>query len=107
MAENGKPEKGTSRLEEKLDKMELELQARYCEMGKNLLELADTEQRAIDRLLERIIQTRRQLAKAKREIQCPACLTYNTADSAFCRKCGEKLPPAPKETEKENTDGTE
>ena len=105
MAESKKPDKGVSRLEEQLDKLEFELQVRYCEMGKSLLELAGTEQRAIDRLLERIIQVRRQLSRARHEIQCPACLTFSTADSAYCRKCGEKLPPAPEE--KEKPDGTE
>ena len=106
MTDKESPDKGVARLEQKLDKMELELQLRYCEMGKNLLELADTEQRAIDRLLERIVAARRQLARAKHETQCPACLCYNTPDSLYCRKCGEKLPPAQEEKETEE-DGTQ
>lgn len=105
MADKENQDQGVTRLEEKLDKMEFELQERYYEMGKTLLELAGSEQRAIDRLLERIIQARRQLAKAKHEIACPACLSYNTPDSTYCRKCGEKLPLA--QDEKEAPDGPE
>lgn len=79
------------RLEKSLVKMELELQTCYSEMGKSLLELADGEQKRIDALVDRIIETRKRLTAVQGEIRCPECMTYNTADSKFCRRCGSAL----------------
>lgn len=77
--------------EEELIKLELELQAHYCQMGKSILELADTEQKAIGRLVDEIIKCRKRLARRRQEIECPQCTAYNTADSIYCKRCGAML----------------
>ena len=83
---------GIERLEQTLVRLELELQERYAQIGKSFLEMASHEQKEVNLLVDKIIHIRKKLTRAKREIQCPACLSYNPADSRFCRHCGQKLP---------------
>lgn len=79
------------RLEEQITGLENQLQQRYCQMGKELLELADGELKAVNGLVDDIIHARRKLATARREIQCANCMAYNTADSNYCKHCGSML----------------
>lgn len=85
--------------EEKLARLEYELQDRYCQMGKKLLELAVSEQEHINALVDAIIDTRRHLSKMKAEIQCAHCLAYNDGQNKFCRRCGMPLRRARKHEE--------
>lgn len=78
-------------MEASLNRMEYQLQAHYCEMGKSILELVDVEQKVINKLVDDIIETRKELAKVKKEIQCEECMVYNTSDSKYCKRCGYKL----------------
>ena len=32
-----------------------------------------------------------QISKARNQVQCPCCGAYQSADSAFCNKCGASL----------------
>ncbi|MDL2214098.1 zinc ribbon domain-containing protein [Clostridia bacterium OttesenSCG-928-O13] len=91
-----------ARMENELDKLEGELQGRYRDMGKGLLELADQEQREIDRLVDEIVKTRKKLTRARHEIQCDECTAFNPPDSRYCRRCGAKLPMADNKKETEN-----
>ncbi len=79
--------------EEALIRLEARLQDRYSLMGKNLLELADNEQRSINQIVEEIIQTKNKLAIARHEQPCPHCMIYNPEDSKYCRNCGRLLQP--------------
>lgn len=78
-------------MEKTLGQMEHELQNRYSEMGKSLLELADHEQREISALVDDMIELRRRLFTAKGEIECGFCNAFNPADARFCKNCGSKL----------------
>lgn len=79
-------------LERDLIMMEARLHACYCQMGKSLLELAGSEQNAINTLVDEIIAQKKRLIDARSERQCPNCMTFNSQDSAFCKRCGQKLP---------------
>lgn len=86
-------------LEEDISRKEDELIKRYCDFGKCLLELAEDEQRTVNRLVDEIIENRAELVKIKGQKQCPECTAYNDADSRFCKRCGELLPEPNKEKE--------
>lgn len=79
------------KLELKLASKEAELERRYKELGKSLLELAGHEQRLANRLVDGIIEVKKQLALAKDEKQCPKCAAYNSGDSRYCKRCGLPL----------------
>lgn len=91
-----------AQMEEKLRKLEHTLQRRYSEMGKGLLEMADQEQREIDRLVDEMIAIRKELAQAKNELRCESCTAFNPPDSNYCRRCGAKLPAIYGKKENEN-----
>lgn len=79
------------RLTRSLDQMEQELVEKYCDVGKYVLEKIEKENREIDRLVDQMIETKKELIKARGEIRCPACYQYNEPDSVYCSKCGQKL----------------
>lgn len=79
-------------LEEDIRRKECELHKRYSQMGKSLLEMAEGEQRTINRLVDEIIERRAELVQIKGQRECPACTAYNDADSRYCKRCGGKLP---------------
>ncbi len=81
----------TSRIEETLTRLEVDLQERYCRMGKELLEIADSEQRAINNLVDQIIKIKKALAVVNSEIECPQCMAHNASDSSYCKHCGQPL----------------
>ena len=78
-------------LEAELARMEAKLQASYMEMGKSLLEMADKEYKAVNHLVDEIVETKKKLSKARNEIECPECTEHNTSDSKYCKRCGKKL----------------
>lgn len=80
-----------ARMETALEEMEQALLARYSDVGKSVLELAEGEQRQVNALVERIVRARRQLARARGEVQCGECMTLNTPDSRYCKRCGHPL----------------
>jgi ribosomal protein L40E len=75
-------------LEEALARKEHRLQELYCQMGKSILEIADSEKKTIDALVDDIIETRKKIVAIKHDIQCQECMTYNPDDSKYCRRCG-------------------
>lgn len=93
-------------LEETIHKKECELHEHYCQMGKSLLEMAEGEQRSINRLVDEIIAARSELVLVKGQIECPECTAYNDADSRYCKRCGAKLagPEEEQETKKESVE---
>ncbi|MDO4326249.1 MAG: zinc ribbon domain-containing protein [bacterium] len=78
-------------LTQSLSEMETALTEHYCDIGKSLLEIAEKEDKEINQLADKIIETRKQLALLQKEIQCPECLTYNSAGSRYCSNCGKRL----------------
>lgn len=44
-----------------LDELQQELQDRYCDLGKSLLELVEKEDKEIGALVDKIVETKRQL----------------------------------------------
>jgi len=83
--------KAVKDLEEKVNKIEYELQKHYLEMGKSILEIAETEKKQIDYLTDSLIDARKQLSAMKEEIQCQECMTLNEKGSHYCKSCGKKL----------------
>lgn len=79
------------RLEESLREMEATLDEHYRDIGKSLLELAEKEDKEINQLVDQIIETRRQITKLQKLVQCPSCLSYNDRDNRYCSHCGTKL----------------
>lgn len=80
-----------SAIEQKLIRLEQQLQATYNNVGKKFLILAENEQQKINNLVDSIIKTRKSLTEEKKEIQCPNCMTFNIAESQFCRQCGKSI----------------
>lgn len=78
-------------MEALLSTLQDELRQRYYETGKRLMEVAGMEQEAINRLVDEIIRTRRKLASLRKEKSCPCCTALNDGDSAYCKRCGQKL----------------
>lgn len=80
-----------TQLEDKITHLETDLQAHYCQIGKEILELAENKQEEINNLVDRIIELKKKLAVIKKEIECPWCMTFNPSDSKCCKNCGEVL----------------
>jgi len=64
-------------MEKDLSKMECALYEQYCEIGKGILEMAEQENKKINFLVDRIIETHQKLAEAKNEKYCPECAEHN------------------------------
>lgn len=78
-------------LEETLNRLEYELQSHYSDMGKCLLDLAEQEQKKVDKLVDEIIILRKRLSIYKQEIECSTCMTVNPPDAVYCKRCGKKF----------------
>lgn len=78
-------------LERALNEKERELCCHYYEVAKALLAIAECKGDQIDRLVDEIIELRRQVALARGEQPCPRCTRFNEADSHYCRHCGQKI----------------
>ena len=85
--------------EQKLASEERKLQTAYMEIGKLYYEKHEGE---IDEeyipLFEDVAAAaaaaadyKEQISKARNQVQCPCCGAYQSADSAFCNKCGASL----------------
>ena len=68
-----------------------------CESG--IKELQDE----IKELNDQLAQIREMLEKSKQKIKCPECGAKNTKGSAYCNKCGKKLPKSQPEYDDEFT----
>jgi NADH pyrophosphatase NudC (nudix superfamily) len=79
------------RLEHNLNKMETALNEHYCNVGKQLLEMAEREDHEINNLVDKIIETKKQLYELNQTVQCPRCLLKNSSDSRYCSHCGNEL----------------
>ena len=76
-----------------LTELEEQLETSYVELGRAFLELAETEGRQIDRLVDEIIEKKQLLLEKGGDsvepcCQCPACL--KNAHDRYCRHCGHK-----------------
>ncbi len=93
MAEKGLEERQLEirRLTQQLNHMEQELQEKYCDVGKYVLEKVEKENREIDQLVDQVIEVKRELVRVRGEIRCPCCYQYNEPGSIYCSKCGKKL----------------
>lgn len=89
----------TDELEEQIHSKEVELQKHYSQMGKDLLTMAEGEQRIINGLVDEIIAARTELSALKGQRECPHCLGYNDAGSYYCKRCGRQLSAAKEEKE--------
>lgn len=74
-----------------LDQKEQELQEKYCDVGKSIMEKIEKENKEIDHMVDEVIQLKRKLVKAKGQIRCPNCHQYNEPGSSYCSSCGKKL----------------
>ncbi|MDL2235088.1 zinc ribbon domain-containing protein [Christensenellaceae bacterium OttesenSCG-928-L17] len=97
-----KMETSAQALGKKIWKLECELLHRYTSIGKGILELAESEAREVNRLVDEIIEMRQQLSEAKGELECSACMAHNVADSKFCNRCGAALFTKKNEKEKKH-----
>lgn len=95
LSENAEKTAELTQLEEVLAKKEYELWALYCQMGKHILEIATAEQKNVDSLVDEIIEQRKKIGVVKHVVVCSKCMTHNTADSSYCRRCGALLTTEP------------
>jgi uncharacterized protein YicC (UPF0701 family) len=79
------------RLERDLNKMETTLNEHYCNVGKQLLEMAEQEDQEINNLVDKIIEIKKQLYELDQTVQCPSCLLKNSSNSRYCSHCGNEL----------------
>lgn len=86
-----KRENQAKEMEKTLIRLENELQTHYRDIGKCLLEIAEHEQKTVNKLVDEIITLRRQLSICKQEIRCSTCMTVNPPDALYCKRCGKKL----------------
>lgn len=89
-----KDDKRTQILERTLRQREMELKSHYIQIGKHLLEIAEREQKEVNRLVDDIIRIRKTLVHTQHAIQCTNCFSFHAANSRFCSFCGKKLNPA-------------
>ena len=80
-----------ARVEGRLCRLEEALEQRYRDLGNGLLAIADQEQREINRLVDAVIVARKELSRARCDIQCVHCMTMNPMQSKYCHTCGTKL----------------
>jgi hypothetical protein len=78
-------------LERDLNKMETILNEHYCNIGKQLLEMAEQEDQEINNLVDKIIDIKKRLYELEQTVQCPSCLLKNSSGSRYCRHCGNEL----------------
>lgn len=88
------------RTEQELHALEDELYAKYCEVGKAVLETAEMEGEKINNLVDRIVETKKRLLELRREKICTACLTGNDQNNRYCSRCGKKFEECREETTK-------
>jgi lipopolysaccharide biosynthesis glycosyltransferase len=79
------------RLEHDLSELEANLTDHYCSLGKQILEVAEREDREINQLVDQIVEVKKQLSALQQTVQCPKCLFMNSSDSRYCSHCGNKL----------------
>ncbi|NLL66338.1 MAG: zinc ribbon domain-containing protein [Clostridiaceae bacterium] len=84
-------ENKTTHLEEELALLEADLQAHYCQIGKEILDMVESEKGKINDLVDEIIKLKKKIAVLNNEIECPWCMAYNLSGSQYCKHCGEKL----------------
>ncbi len=58
----------SGRLTQQLNHMEQELQEKYCDVGKYVLEKVEKENREIDQLVDQVIEVKRELVRVRGEI---------------------------------------
>lgn len=63
----------------------------YCQIGKQLIEVANAEKVRIDSLVDQIIRIRHELAILRKEKECSYCATQNDHDSVYCKRCGKRI----------------
>ena len=76
-----KKEQEIERLIRQLDHKEHELEEKYCDVGKSIMDKLEKENQEIGHMVDEVIQLKRKLIKAKGQIRCPA----------YCSRCGKKL----------------
>ena len=86
-----KKEQEIERFTRQLDHKEHELEEKYCDVGKSIMDKLEKENQEIGHMVDEVIQLKRKLINAKGQIRCPACYQYNEADSIYCSRCGKKL----------------
>ena len=91
MINKNSKKKGITQLEGELFHLEADLQAHYCQIGKEILEIVENEKEKINNLVDEIIRIKKKIAVLKNEIECPWCMAYNPAGSQCCKHCGENL----------------
>jgi hypothetical protein len=74
-----------------LNKMETTLNEHYCNIGKQLLEIAEQEDQEINGLVDKIIEIKKKLYELGQTVQCPCCLLMNSSESRYCSHCGNEL----------------
>jgi NADH pyrophosphatase NudC (nudix superfamily) len=79
------------RLERDLNKMETTLNEHYCNIGKQLLEMAEQEDQEINNLVDKIIEIKKQIYELAQTVRCPSCLLMNSSESRYCSHCGNEL----------------
>lgn len=83
--------------ERELEKMEAALCSYYCDVGKAVLEAAELEGRKANRLVDRIIATRRKLVELRGDTECPRCGVFSPPGNHFCGRCGQEFTSAREE----------
>jgi uncharacterized protein (DUF305 family) len=81
----------SQKIERDLCKAQLMLNEHYCTFGKQLLEMAEQEDKEINSLVDKIIKLKSQLVEMNQMTQCPKCLEVNNHQSRYCSHCGNKL----------------
>jgi thymidine phosphorylase len=91
MPDELKSQQNVEQLEHTLREMESDLTERYCSIGKQVLEVAEREDKEINQLVDKIIEGKKKLSVLQETIQCPKCFSMNNHDNNYCSSCGEKL----------------
>lgn len=74
--------------EEKLLLLEEELHECYCQTGRQLMEIAGSQQKQADALIDEIIRLRTALALARQSKRCERCGGLNAKENRHCCHCG-------------------
>ena len=78
-------------LEDDLTVLEKELGDKYYQLGKYIYELSERRMDEIDRLVNRLVETKVKLSQLKRQCICAYCLGSNPKENKYCGICGKEL----------------
>lgn len=79
-------------LQREVDELERRLEEGYCQLGKDIYEVAEHGIGEVNRLVDCLVEAKKRFLAISPHLVCSACQAENPIDSQYCRHCGTPLP---------------